>query len=330
MKSALPAEPTAPDLRPGLFEFNRHQFMGMRSAMDVRKPDPSVRRNLRHGWLMEQTVLLESVMWGRWDYWMHLQTAGQLPEAPIPQIDFLDFPEQRTRKMLEASLNCIPRHGEWRGWSSFDNFRYFLDWLLYGFGNAGHKEPPVEPSGCEGASDRLYQVFNVGLMLLFPNDYFGDICAEMSYGKHLGFFPTPMSVAKMMAMMVIGEGDHRAETFCDPCVGTGRFPLLASNHCLRLFCQDISKEMCLATMCNAYLYAPWLARPIAWLEERCVDWEAVSDAITAQAPAQATDYLAGSEFDRENAWKYLPVIKRRYKEGDPEVFKAYKRLYDKK
>ena len=43
-------------------------------------------------------------MWGRWDYWVRVQLEGRLPADPIPQIDFLDGPDSRAMKMLDATL----------------------------------------------------------------------------------------------------------------------------------------------------------------------------------------------------------------------------------
>jgi hypothetical protein len=129
------------------------------------------------------------------------------------------------RAMLERSLDCIPRIGFWQTWGSWDYFRYFLDWLLYGFGHAGHPEVPKEPGGCEGASDRLYQVFDLGELLLWPFDYFGDLLAEASYGQGQGFFPTPLHICEMMVQVSFGSEDGRLKTTLDPCVGTGRMLL---------------------------------------------------------------------------------------------------------
>jgi len=40
-----------------------------------------------------------------------------------------------------------------------------------------------------------------------PHDYFGEILAENQHGRHVGFFPTPMEVCQLMALMTMGEGD---------------------------------------------------------------------------------------------------------------------------
>lgn len=75
-------------------------------------PDPNLHRDLRHVWLLPALLSLDSCLWQRWDYWLLCheyaqEHEGELPEAPIPPLDPLSFPHAASRKMLEASLNCI-------------------------------------------------------------------------------------------------------------------------------------------------------------------------------------------------------------------------------
>lgn len=96
-----------------------------------------------------------------------------------------------------------------------------------------------------------------------PADYFGWMLSELK-GRGTdprGFYPTPMSVTQMMASMLFSGGDHRAQTVSDPCVGTGRMLLAASNWSLRLYGQDIDARCVTATLVNGALYAPWLSFP---------------------------------------------------------------------
>ncbi len=96
---------------------------------------------------------LDDCLWGRWNYWANLYEADELPPEPIPHLDLLSTPHPATRRMLEASLNCIPTHGTWRTWSGWNYFDYFLDWMLFGLGHKGQPELPQPPGGCHGASD---------------------------------------------------------------------------------------------------------------------------------------------------------------------------------
>ena len=298
----------------------RHSLRSRFQTFDIQKPDPSLQRELTAGFLLPYLLHFDTLCYGRWDYWAELQTTGQLPDRPIPQVDFYDTAHKHTRKMIETSLNCIPRHGQWMAMGSWEYVRYFFDWLLWGFGHAGQPDEPPEPHGCEGASLRLYQVFNVGALILHPYDYFADLLAESRYGKSQGFFPTPMTVCQFMAQMLMEGQDCRMQTMCDPCCGTGRFPLVASNYSLRLYGMDIDPTLIKATLVNGYCYAPWLVRPIGWLDGPNVDpaqSSAISDSLAdaANTPA-AVDYLAGTEHDADEQWRYEPIKKRKRKEED--------------
>ena len=235
--------------------------------------------------------------------------------------------------MLEASLDCVPQHGSWRSWGGWHYFDYFLSWLLFGLGHKGQSEPPNEPSGCQSASDRLYQVFTLDAMILWPHDYFGCLLAESSYGKSQGFYPTPHHICEFMTQMVCdNKRDMRTETVCDPCVGTGRFLLHASNHSLRLFGMDIDGTLCKATLVNGYFWAPWLVRPIPWLDGELAALEKMpqngaaendhtardlSDFMVASAPPHAQDYLQDSEHDPDGQFAVAPLLKRKKRKADP-------------
>lgn len=238
------------------------------SGFEIKKPVPGIHRELGRGWLLPALLAFDDMTYGRWDYWGECMYLGRCPDRPIPPLDFLASANKQTWKMLEKSLDAIPNHGSWQTWGGFEYFRYFLEWLLYGFGCTWQKEMPQEPAGCEGASDRLYQIFNVGAMLVYPYDYFGDMLAENKYGKGAGFFPTPLELVKMICAMTMRnyEGDLRTASVLDPCTGTGRFLLVASNYSLNLAGIDIDRTMCLATLVNGYLYAPWLVRRPPFLD----------------------------------------------------------------
>lgn len=302
-------------------------------------PDPDLHFDLKHGWLLPVLLSLDSCLWQRWDYWLlcheHAQAhEGELPESPIPRLELLSFPHTATRKMLEASLNCIPQHGSWQTWGGSVYFDYLLSWLLFGFGHKGQSELPTEPSGCTGASNRLYQVFCLDALLLWPYDYWGELLQESSYGKGQGFYPTPHTLCEAMTRMLLDEqSDHRRETVCDPCVGTGRMLLHASNSSLRLYGMDIDPTLCKATLVNGYLYAPWLVRPLPHLDPELAtvgqastdDGEgevtrvagALSDAMVRAAPEHVQGYLADTEHDGAGQRQVAPLLKRGKRQIDP-------------
>nr|WP_309688258.1 hypothetical protein [Armatimonas sp.] len=234
----------------------------------LRKVDPSVHREPPHGWLLPYLLEGDDLTWRRWEWWGQQMALGTIGEDdPIPEIDFEQSAHPQTRRMLEQCLDAIPSHGAWNTWGGSQYFDYFLDWLLYGLGHKGQTEPPREPE--KGASDRLYQLFQLTAMQLWPYDYFGDLLADVGFGKAAGFYPTPMGLCDIMARMNFASvGDARLQTFLDPCIGTGRMALLASNHVLRLYGQDINGTMVKATLVNAAIFAPWMFRPLPFLDEK--------------------------------------------------------------
>lgn len=299
------------------------------------KLDPKLQRDLQRGWILPYLLEADQLTWQRWVYWFELMEAGQLGGRPIPQIHWATdgtgntLFDQQGHKHLERCLDLIPDngYGGWQGWSSWQHVDYFFDWLLFAFGHPGY-ELPKEPS--DGASMRLYQTFNLNLLMAYPHDYFGDILALNNFGKRSGFYPTPMPVCTMMAMMLMEGEDCRTKTVCDPCLGTGRMLLTASNYSLRLYGQDINGTVIKASLVNGYLYAPWMVKPLPFLDADLIDGDRpcknekgeettvsqiVSDSLTAAADSQpdAAEYLSDTEHDSENQWKFEPIKKRRRK-----------------
>ena len=228
--------------------------------------------------------------------------------APIPRIQWARH--DAGFKMLDRSLSAISKYGDWRGWGNWSAFDYFLDWLLFSFGHSGQPHLPDERQEHQAASDRLYQVFNLETLLAYPHDYFGDILAENQHGRHLGFYPTPMEVCELMTLMTMGDGDLRTKTVMDPCVGTGRMLLAASNHSYRLYGCDINPTVIKVTLVNGYIYAPWLVRPFPFLDAALTDpmqSPAVSESLATQAPAQ----LHSTDHDATEQWRFEPIKKRR-------------------
>jgi hypothetical protein len=103
----------------------------------------------------------------------------------------------------------------------------------------------------------------------------------------------------------------------DPCLGTGRMLLHASNYSLRLYGQDINETCVKASLVNGYLYAPWMVKPFPFLDRDLVDpsqSKAISDAMVRAVDLQdVAAYLENTEHDTENQWRFEPVKKRRKK-----------------
>ena len=284
--------PAGPTIRPGGTPEHVAALQDAMGAFEINGARPSVHPRTERGWLLPYLMRFDEMTWRRWAYWFRMAESERLPKDRIPQISFSAHGAsaaggwKRTRKMLEESLDAIGPG--WSGWGDSRAWDFFFDWLLFGFGDLA--EPP--PDLHEGAGDRLYQVFNVGAMVLYPADYFGDLLAESAYGRRNGFFPTPMNLTDMIVQMTMGAAggadagntepdtadidgidrgtesavDKRLLSVMDPCVGTGRFLLSASNHSLRLYGIDIDPLVLKACKVNGWLYAPWLVRPLPFVE----------------------------------------------------------------
>lgn len=265
----MPSEFTRSPQSPLFVDILRNEIAQARNWPKIPDPKYNVRPDMiRPGWLFPVLYAAESLCWGRW-FWHAKAWAGmKLPEAPIPPIEMVSQPDKHAMKMLQGALDAIPLHGTWRAWGSWSYLDYLLDWLLFAFGHIEH--PPHEPE--KGAYDRLYQAFCLEALIAWPHDYIGDIMAENQHGRHLGFFPTPHDLVELMVSINFsddrGEPDSRTRTVCDPCVGTGRMLLHASNRSVCLYGQDVNPTCVKATLVNGYLYAPWLVIPFPWLNKK--------------------------------------------------------------
>jgi hypothetical protein len=263
--------------------------------------DPDLKRDLTRGWLLPYLLELDEWADGRWAYWCRTEEAGKLLDEPIPQVSWCYDPHSAApaRKHLESCLDLIPNHGHdsWLGWSSWDSFDYFLSWLLYGFGSPLQPELPREVN--QGCSMRLYQHFNLAWPLAYPYDQFGDLMAECKMGRSAGFFPTPHGICSMMTRMLWfsdSDKDYRAESCMEPALGTGRMLLHASDYCMALYGQDISMTCVKAAICNAYFYAPWMAKPLSFLnKKRASAEEMVSEALLERSIASVGTQLARTD-----------------------------------
>jgi hypothetical protein len=213
------------------------------------------------GWLLPYIVLLHETIPAvkdRWDYQARTLAAGKLLDEPIPQIQFVPA-EKRVFALLHQWSSLIG--WDCGGWS---DFRTLLDWLAWGL-NLGSEQPKLS----EEMGENLYRQVDLTPLLQHPHDYLGDYVAQgRARGWNpLGFHPTPHPVVECMVRMTfhdaLSEGrDTRLLSVCDPCVGSGRMLLHASNFSLRLFGQDIDPLAVTMCLINGALYAPWLSFPL--------------------------------------------------------------------
>ena len=208
------------------------------------------------GWLLYYRLLFEEhpEVCPRWNYWCRTMVAGRMLDEPIPQMAFGGEPDKGVFKDLERWLHLVDRHT-----GSASAVDRLLDWFLWGFGYLTQEsEQPRE------LQESLYRQVNLGPLLLKPHDYVGERIAMQKSSKwnpH-AFFPTPHNVVEcMVRMTMFEEEDSRLKTVLDPCVGSGRMLLHASNYSLRLYGVDIDPTMVKVALLNAALYVPWILRP---------------------------------------------------------------------
>lgn len=198
----------------------------------------------------------------RWGYLLETHAAGCFLDAPLPRVEFVSEHTAESRqvvKAIEGYLTILERHGSWQ------SFRVFVDFLAFGLGVI-YEPPMIDDSEAE----KLYRQVNILPWLLSPCDHLGSFLS-VRRGKGwnpLAFYPTPGALCEIVSALTM-EGlradnkdvDERALAVNDPCVGTGRFLLYASNYSMNLSGQDLDPLVLLITKVNGALYAPWINKP---------------------------------------------------------------------
>lgn len=200
----------------------------------------------------------------RWSYYLATRKAGKLLDEPIPRIEFGGHGagHDKARRNLERWVERI--YQETGSWSALSRL---VEWLAFGLA-VSTERPAFSPE----LNEWLYRNVDLGPMLIAPSDYLGAYLADTKVNKYnsTGFYPTPHEVCHMMTVMTMhdmGHGpfpdgrDPRTATVCDPCVGTGRMLLAASNQSFSLYGMDIDPLVCMVSRVNAALYVPWMAFP---------------------------------------------------------------------
>jgi len=217
------------------------------------------------GWLLAYIIELHEQLgrmgWGdRWGYHLSIRESMNLPDHPPPEIVF-DRHAAHSAAALKNVEKCIDIC--FHGCGSWSAFNELLRWLAWGCGFS-YDFPQLS----EKTQEQLYRTYDAKPALLAPYDYLGQLMSEYKgkgWANRNGFYPTPHEVVELMSRMTIANDDWRellTQIVCDPCVGTGRMLLHASNFSLRLHGNDIDMMCVLATKINGCLYAPWLTFPL--------------------------------------------------------------------
>jgi N-6 DNA methylase len=227
--------------------------------------DYSFKERACRGWLQPYLLSADEIIGSkRWLWWSVAMANEKLPDDPIPQIDFSASPDQSVIKMLRK---CLEHHA---CLMSSAGHHEFFDWILWGFGH-GDEAPNIN----DKVNEHWYRTFDIASMIEKPCDYLGDIISEAKAGRTYwnnpnAFFPTPHSVVKMMIQVTmgtadIGDKDPRLASVMEPCAGTGRMLMEASNYSVNLFGTDIDLVCVKACKINMFLYVPWVICPADWI-----------------------------------------------------------------
>ena len=219
--------------------------------------DSEIVARQHRGWLTPYLLGLSDMFDNRWDYWLASCQKGSPLDTPIPKIDFCDSPNLEAMK---NTLGCIERA---QGQGHSQAFWKFCDWLLWGF-NAPDSIINKPPDLPDGVLAFWYKKFNLGLWIQSPYDYLGEIAAEIyNAGKNpSGYYPTPMAVCKGMADIILPEELDITASVLDPCIGSGRLLMVASNFSLNLYGCDIDFNILKICRINMICFVPWaIARP---------------------------------------------------------------------
>lgn len=245
-----------------LVKYNKLHIMNNIDHFGTGSPDYSkltMKEKTFHGWLKVMLVETESLINGRWDYWLDILETNEVENKPIPKLNFIGAGEPKCnlgRQMIERCLTY--QLGQFSG---YKNFELFIDWLLYSFGSELVKELPKDIN--DDLNDYWYKNFKPSILFANPADYFVTVASGL-YGKAFNsnaFYPTPNNIVDMMVKMVHSDSESEKEKYgmvCEPCMGSGIMLLHQSNYSLRMFGNDIDMFMCKIATVNMYLYIPWM------------------------------------------------------------------------
>lgn len=203
----------------------------------------------------------------RWRYWSDALYKNDI-SGDIPQINFDNVMTSQGNKVKNMIKNCIETpytHGA----TAFNNFINYLLYCLtplnyYEGDNIEEKQNQAQKriSSIDDKSlEIFYENFSLESLLLYPGDYLGDLAAEYLGDNGTEYFPTPHNVVNFMVQITMSDDDknnNKTKTVIDPCAGSSRMLLYASNHSLCLYAQDISQSMVNVSTVNGFLYIPWM------------------------------------------------------------------------
>lgn len=192
----------------------------------------------------------------RWDFLFRLLEDPDLKATEIPQIRFQR--SDASKKVLDAMVS------DFRYEYGTEGFWRFLDFLSFALGF------DVDPRTNDEVGSKFVKRFFAGdlptpallAVAEYPWDYLGQMYTEnIHHGGPGAFFPTPHEVCEAKVQMAMHDCRDPYASVMDPCAGTGRLLLHASNMSLNLHAQDIDAVALKILKINGALFAPWLVAP---------------------------------------------------------------------
>lgn len=250
------------------FIFLTEEYLKERKGKFGENPDFSkmkIRDKIYPGMYFYNLLIADMITTHRWEYWMDLIYTKDLSKD-IPYIDFIDESSEKGHDVKTMLKNCI----EVNYCGGAGNFISFVRYLLYSLkpinhfeGNSIEEKESNAAMLINGISDEIlqhfYENFSLESLLLYPSDYLGDLAAIYLGDNGSAYFPTPMVIAKFMHEVTVSDSKNtKFETVMDPCTGSSRMLLCASNNYLRLYGCDINQNIVEVSLVNGYLYVPWM------------------------------------------------------------------------
>lgn len=226
------------------------------------------------GWLTYYVVRAHEVLpilGNRYGYLADILYHGSLPWRDIPQISFTE-----QDMSVVPAVEKIIAEMQHEGMSLSKAFRNLVGWISWAVGTSTAKTcDEAFPALSEGLRELVYRKLNLDPWMQTPFDYLGWIYSEMKGGggrmnNPNAFYPTPASIVSLMSELTcsgMSRSDRMRAEACDPCVGSGRTLLAASNNALRLSGQDIDQLVCDIALINLALYAPCPLCTLGYLQD---------------------------------------------------------------
>ena len=211
---------------------------------------------LRKGWASWRPALFD--LSPRWQWWSLALLTKSLPPLPYPKIEFAaSFPDHAApMRMIRECLDGQERR-----------FEDLLDYLLFCFGSSDQREMPRRVA----LEDLRYwrKILDLKVLMDHPGDWLGAWYetheASRSFKGATGFFSTPPALCRLMVELTLQDA-KLTDSVHEPCVGSGRILLEASNRVLNLSGMDVNPTLVKICQVNSWLYMPSAALPLKAIE----------------------------------------------------------------